>query len=152
VSDADLPPASGPDSRAGSGIATAAALVAVLLLAIVIGVISSLYATQLVRFGPIHISVGAVIAGGFDLLGGLLAAYLLELKDAALVPGLGWFLGLAVLVFVPTGGGDVLVPGSGDDVYAFLAAGVSGTVLAGALSYWPGRLPALVLRRTTPGA
>lgn len=127
---------------------TVGAVVSILALAFVVGVISSLYATELLYLGPVHLSVGALIAGAFDLAGGLFAGWLLGSRDAILLPGAGWFIGLAVLVFVPTGGGDVLVPGSGDDIYAFLAAGVGGTAIAGLLGYRD-----LLLRpRATPRA
>jgi hypothetical protein len=132
-----------------STLVTLGAVGAIVALSFVVGVISSLYATELVDLGPVHVSVGAVIAGVFDLVGGLLAGWLLTSRDAVLLPGLGWFLGLAVLVFVPASGGDVLVPGSGDDVYAFLAAGVGGTVLAGLIGF---RDALRVGRRATPGA
>jgi hypothetical protein len=128
---------------------TVGAAAGVLVVAALVGVISALYATALVNLGPVHISVGAVIAGGFDLVGGLIASWALTSRDAALLPGLGWFLGLAILVFVPTSGGDVLVPGSGDDIVAFLAAGVGGAVLAGLYSY---RTLFSRLGRATPGA
>lgn len=138
-----------PAGPAESTLVTIGAIAGIVLLAVVVGVISSLYATELVRFGAVHVSVGAVIAGVFDLAGGLAAGWLLTSRDAILLPGLGWFVGLAVLVFVPTGGGDVVVPGSGDDVYAFLVAGVGGTALAGLIGY---RDLLLVGRRATPGA
>ncbi len=133
--DADQPVPNAGQVAVEGRLITAGAVGGVLAVGIVVGVISSAYATELVRFGPLHLSVGALMAGVFALAGGVLASWALTSRDAALLPGIGWFLGLAVLVFVPTGGGDVLVPGSGDDVYAFLTAGVGGAVLAGLVAY-----------------
>jgi hypothetical protein len=109
--------------------------VAVFALAVVVGLLSSFYATALILLGAVHLSIGALIAGAFTLAGGLVVSWALRSRDAALLPGIGWFVGLAILVFSPTSGGDVLVPGSGDDVYAFIAAGAGGAVVAGLYAF-----------------
>jgi hypothetical protein len=111
-------------------VATAASL---LVVGIVTGFIGVLQATTLVRFGALHISVGAVIAGVADFLFGLLAVWGLGSRDASALPGLGWFVAVAVALFGPRPGGDILLPGSGWDVIAFAVAGPVGTVLAGVL-------------------
>jgi hypothetical protein len=108
---------------AGAGVA----LVAVGATSGVLGVIE---ATALVELGPLHLSVGALLAASVNLGFGCLAAWGLGSREAAALPGLGWFATLALLVFGPLPGGDVLVPGTGWDVIAFVVAGSLGTIIA----------------------
>jgi hypothetical protein len=124
-----------PDLRPERPWTKVGAAVGIFALAVVVGLLSSFYATALIFIGALHLSIGALIAGVFTLAGGIAASWALASRDAALLPGIGWFVGLAVLVFSPTGVGEVIVPGSGDDVYAFVAAGVVGAVLAGCYAF-----------------
>ena len=75
--------------------------------------------------------VGAVIAGVANCLFGPLAVWGLGSRDASALPGLGRFVAVAVALFGPRPGGDILLPGSGWDVIAFAIAGPVGSVLAG---------------------
>jgi hypothetical protein len=112
-------------------LVTVAAAVSLVILGIVSGFVGVLQATSLVRFGAVHISVGAVICGVANFLFGLLAVWGLGSRDASALPGLGWFIAVAVALFGPRPGGDILLPGSGWDVIAFAVAGPIGAVLAG---------------------
>jgi hypothetical protein len=109
---------------------TAAAAVSLVVVGIVTGFIGVLEATRLVQFGAVHISVGAVICGVANFAFGLLAVWGLGSRDASALPGLGWFVAVAVALFGPRPGGDILLPGSGWDVISFAVAGPIGAVLA----------------------
>jgi hypothetical protein len=52
-------------------------------------------------------------------------------RDAATLPGLGWFLAVLGLLFLPHPGGDIVLPGSGGDAIGFLVAGILGVIAAG---------------------
>jgi hypothetical protein len=130
----DIEPAEPPQVPERRQVVVAAGI-AVFTLAVVVGLLSSFYATALVTLGAVHLSIGALMAGAFTFAGGIAAGWALTSRDAVLLPGIGWFVGLAILVFSPTGVGEVIVPGSGDDVYAFVAAGVGGAVLAGIYAF-----------------
>ena len=112
-------------------LVTAAAAVSLVVVGIVTGWIGVLEATALVRLGAVHISVGAVISGVANCAFGLLAVWGLGGRDAAALPGLGWFAAVAVALFGPRPGGDILLPGSGGDVISFAVAGPIGAALAG---------------------
>ena len=114
-------------------LVTAAAAVSLVVVGIVSGFIGVMQATTLVRLGAVHVSVGAVIVGVANLLFGLLAVWGLGSRDASALPGLGWFIAVAVALFGPRPGGDTLLPGSGWDVISFAIAGPVGAVLAGVL-------------------
>jgi hypothetical protein len=111
-------------------LVTAAAAVSLVVVGLVTGLIGVLQATALVRLGAVHLSVGAVIAGVANFAFGLLAVWGLGSRDAAALPALGWFGTLAVVLFGPRPGGDILLPGSGWDVISFVVAGAVGAVLA----------------------
>lgn len=123
------PPESPVTSRFRGRVAAGAgaALVAVGALS---GVLGAIEATALLQLGPLHLSVGALLAGAVNLGFGWLAAWGLGSREAAALPGLGWFGALSLLVFGPVPGGDILVPGTGWDVIAFVAAGSLGTITA----------------------
>lgn len=112
-------------------LVTAAAAVSLVVAGIVSGLVGLLQATTLVRLGAVHISVGAVIVGVANCLLGLLAVWGLGSRDASALPGLGWFVAVAVALFGPRPGGDILLPGSGWDVISFATAGPVGAVVAG---------------------
>jgi hypothetical protein len=112
-------------------LVTVAAAVSLVVVGVVTGFVGVLQATALVRFGPAHLSVGAVIVGVANFLFGLLAVWGLGSRDASALPGLGWFIAVAVALFGPRPGGDILLPGSGWDVISFAIAGPVGAVLAG---------------------
>ncbi|HEY3925810.1 MAG TPA: hypothetical protein VGL75_14700 [Acidothermaceae bacterium] len=114
-------------------LVTAAAAVSLVVLGIVTGFIGVMQATALVELGAVHLSVGAVIVGVADFLFGLLAVWGLDSRDASALPGLGWFIAVAIALFGPRPGGDILLPGAGWDVISFAIAGPVGTVLAGVL-------------------
>jgi hypothetical protein len=114
-------------------LVTAAAAVALVVVGIVAGFIGLIEATALVRFGALHICVGAVIAAVANCGFGLLAVWGLSSREAAALPALGWFVMLALALFGPRPGGDILLPGSGWDVISFVIAGALGAALAGAL-------------------
>jgi hypothetical protein len=118
----------------GRGVlVTAAAAVALVVVGIVAGFIGLIEATALIRFGPVHLSVGALISGAANFAVGLLAVWGLSSREAAALPALGWFVMLAVALFGPLPGGDILLPGSGWDVVSFVIAGAVGAALAGGL-------------------
>ena len=112
---------------------TVAAAVALVVLGIVAGWIGLIEATALVRFGPVHISVGAVVSAVSNFSAGLLAVWGLRNREAAALPALGWFVVLAAALFGPRPGGDILLPGSGWDVISFVVAGALAAALAAAL-------------------
>jgi hypothetical protein len=115
-------------------LVTVAAAVTLVVVGIVAGYIGILEATALIRLGPVHISVGAVISGVINCAVGLLAVWGLGSRDAAALPALGWFAMLALALFGPRPGGDILLPGSGWDVISFVIAGAVGAALAAALA------------------
>jgi hypothetical protein len=115
-------------------LVTAAAAVSLVVVGVIAGFISVVEATALVRFGPVHISIGAVIAGAANCAIGLLAVWGLGSREAAALPALGWFVMVAVALFGPLPGGDILIPGSGWDVISFAIAGAAGAALAGGLA------------------
>ena len=115
-------------------LVTAAAAVSLVVVGIVAGFIGIIEATALVRLGPVHISIGAVISGVANCAIGLLAVWGLGSREAAALPALGWFLMVAVALFGPLPGGDILIPGSGWDVISFAVAGAAGAALAGGLA------------------
>jgi hypothetical protein len=114
-------------------LVTAAAAVALVVVGVLSGFIGILEATALVRLGAVHISVGALISGVANGALGLLAVWGLGSREAAALPALGWFVMLAVALFGPLPGGDILLPGSGWDVVSFVVAGAVGAALAGGL-------------------
>jgi hypothetical protein len=128
-------------------LVTAAAAVSLVVVGLVTGLIGVLEATALVRLGAVHLSVGAVIAGVANCAFGLLAVWGLGSRDAAALPALGWFGALAVVLFGPRPGGDILLPGSGWDVISFVVAGAVGGVLAAAFG---GRLTSPSTSAETP--
>ena len=115
-------------------LVTAAAAVALVVVGIVAGFIGLIEATALIRLGPVHISVGALISGIANCAIGLLAVWGLDSREAAALPALGWFVMVAVALFGPLPGGDILLPGSGWDVVSFVVAGAVGAALAGGLA------------------
>jgi hypothetical protein len=115
-------------------LVTAAAAVALVVVGFVAGFIGLIEATALIRLGAVHISVGAVISGVANCAVGVLAVWGLGSREAAALPALGWFVMVAVALFGPLPGGDILLPGSGWDVVSFLVAGAVGAALAGALA------------------
>ncbi|HZV27296.1 MAG TPA: hypothetical protein VFG00_13505 [Acidothermaceae bacterium] len=112
-------------------LVTVAAAVSLVVVGIVTGFIGVMQATTLVKLGAVHLCVGAVIAGVANCLFGLLAVWGLGSRDASALPALGWFVAVAVALFGPRPGGDILLPGSGWDVISFAVAGPVGAVLAG---------------------
>jgi hypothetical protein len=112
---------------------TGAAAVSLVVVGIVTGFIGVLQATTLIRLGALHISVGAVVVCVANCAFGLLAVWGLGSRDASALPALGWFVAVAVALFGPRPGGDILLPGSGWDVISFAVAGPVGTVLAAVL-------------------
>ena len=115
-------------------LVTAAAAVALVVVGILAGFIGLIEATALIRLGPVHISVGALISGIANCAIGLLAVWGLDSREAAALPALGWFVMVAVALFGPLPGGDILLPGSGWDVVSFVVAGAVGAALAGGLA------------------
>ncbi|HEY5049349.1 MAG TPA: hypothetical protein VII50_00495, partial [Acidothermaceae bacterium] len=77
-------------------LVTAAAAVSLVVVGVVAGFIGIIEATALVRLGPVHISVGAVISGVANCALGLLAVWGLGSREAAALPALGWFVMVAV--------------------------------------------------------
>lgn len=116
-------PSSSPALRRG-------ALVALLLLGAVVGLFSGLQATRLWDVGSLHLSAGALAAVAANTLFGALGAWGLRSRDAAFIPGIGWFLVVLALLFLPHPGGDIVVPGSGGDAIAFIVAGFVGAGVA----------------------
>jgi hypothetical protein len=110
------------------------AFVALGLLGAVTGVFTGLQATRLWMLGPLHLSVGAIVALVLNVFGGLAGAWALRLRDAAWPHGVGWFVGVLALIFAPRPGGDVLIPGSGWPAIAFVLAGFGGAVVARVLA------------------
>jgi hypothetical protein len=108
--------------------------VALVVVGILAGFIGLIEATALIRLGPVHISVGALISGVANCAIGLLAVWGLDSREAAALPALGWFVMVAVALFGPLPGGDILLPGSGWDVVSFVVAGAVGAALAGGLA------------------
>jgi len=97
---------------------------------IVVGLFTGLQATRLLLLGPVHISVGALAALVLNVGLGVLAAWALQSRDAAFMPGVGWFVAVLGLLFLPHPGGDIVLPGSGADAIAFLLLGIAGVILA----------------------
>jgi hypothetical protein len=101
---------------------------------VVVGVFSSFQATRLILLGPVHISVGGVAAlalnGGF----GVLSGWALQSRDAVFAPGVGWFVAVLAVLFLPHPGGDIVLPGAGADAIAFLLMGVVGVIAAAVLT------------------
>jgi hypothetical protein len=121
-------------NRRGNGraaLVTAATAVSLVVLGTVTGFIGVMQATALIKFGAVHLSFGAVIVGVANFLFGLLAVWGLDSRDASALPGLGWFIAVAIALYGPRPGGDILLPGSGWDVISFAIAGPVGAVLAG---------------------
>jgi hypothetical protein len=118
-------------SNGRGALMTVATAVSLVVVGIVTGFVGVLQATTLVRLGAVHISVGAVLVCVANCLFGLLAVWGLGSRDASALPGLGWFVAVAVALFGPRPGGDILLPGSGWDVISFAIAGPVGTVVAG---------------------
>jgi hypothetical protein len=114
-------------------LVTAAAAVSLVVVGSVAGFIGIIEATALLRLGVVHISVGAVISGVANCAIGLLAVWGLGSREAAALPALGWFVMVAVAIFGPLPGGDILLPGSGWDVISFAIAGAAGAAVAGGL-------------------
>jgi hypothetical protein len=106
------------------------AIVSLAVLGGVVGLFSGLQATRDMRWGALHVSVGAVAALGLNAISGLLGALGLRARGAAWAPGVGWFVVVLGLLFGPHPGGDILVPGAGGDAIAFLLLGIAGAVLA----------------------
>lgn len=114
-------------------LVTAAAAVALVVVGFVAGFIGLIEATALIRLGPVHISVGALISGVANCAVGLLAVWGLGSREAAALPALGWFAMVALAIFGPLPGGDILLPGSGWDVVSFVTAGALGAAVAAGL-------------------
>jgi len=100
------------------------------VLGLVVGVFTGFQATWLLYWGPLHVSVGGFAALVLNVLFGGLAAWGLTSREAALMPGIGWFIAVLGLLFLPHPGGDIVLPGSGGDAIAFLLLGIAGTILA----------------------
>jgi hypothetical protein len=115
-------------------LVTAAAAVSLGIAGVVAGFIGLIEATALIRLGPVHVSLGAVISGVANCAIGLLAVWGLGSREAAALPALGWFVMVAIAVFGPLPGGDILLPGSGWDVVSFAVAGPAGAALAAGLA------------------
>jgi len=107
------------------------AIIALLVLGAVVGLFSGLQATRLWDLGALHLSVGGLAALVANALFGALGACGLRSRDVAFVPGIGWFLVVLGLLFLPHPGGDIVVPGSGGDAIGFVVLGFVGTGLAG---------------------
>ena len=117
-------------SRAGYRFA----LLALGVLGAVVGIFTGLQATRTMPVGPVRVSVGAVAALVLTVGLGTLATVALRSRDAAYAPGAGWFVAVLGLLFAPHPGGDVVLPGDGGDVVAFLLLGIVGTVAAGIIA------------------
>jgi hypothetical protein len=103
---------------------------ALVLLGAVVGLFSALQATRLWHLDALHLSVGGLAALVANSAFGAFGAWGLRSRDAAVAPGVGWFLVVLALLFLPHPGGDILLPGSGGDVIGFLGLGFAGTGLA----------------------
>ncbi len=121
-------------------LVTAAAAVALVVVGIVAGFIGLIEATALLRFGPVHISIGAAISVVANCAIGLLAVWGLGSREAAALPALGWFAMVAVALFGPLPGGDILLPGSGLGRRVVRRRG-SSRGRAGGRAGWPGPCP-----------
>ena len=105
-------------------------MLAIGLVGVVVGLFTALQATRLLLLGPVHLSVGAVAALVLNAAFGVLAAWALRSRDAAFMPGVGWFVAVLAVLFLPHPGGDVVLPGSGADAITFLLLGVVGVIVA----------------------
>ena len=123
------------------------AFIALLVLGGVAGLFSGLQATRLWQLGAVHLSVGGLIAVVANAGFGVFAAWGLGSRDAALVPGVGWFLAVLGLLFLPHPGGDIVVPESGWDSIAFLVLGFAGIALAAIVA---GRIVPRAVRPASP--
>ncbi|HET9186814.1 MAG TPA: hypothetical protein VFN80_02585 [Acidothermaceae bacterium] len=106
------------------------AMLAIGVVGVVVGFFTGLQATRLLLLGPVHVSVGAVAALALNAGFGVLAAWALRSRDAAFMPGVGWFVAVLAVLFLPHPGGDIVLPGSGADAIAFLLLGVVGVIVA----------------------
>lgn len=97
---------------------------------VVVGFFTALQATRLLLLGPVHVSVGAIAALVLNAGFGVLAGWALQSRDAAFVPGAGWFVAVLAVLFLPHPGGDIVLPGAGADAIGFLLLGVVGVVVA----------------------
>ncbi len=106
------------------------AMLSIVVVGVVVGLFSGLQATRLLLLGPVHITVGGAAALALNAGFGVVAAWALRSRDAALMPGVGWFVAVLGLLFLPHPGGDIVLPGSGADAIAFLLLGVAGVIVA----------------------
>ncbi len=104
------------------------ALAMLFVLGLVVGLFTALQATRLVLFGPLHVSVGGVAALVVNAGLGAGAAWALRSRDAALLPGAGWFVAVLALLMLPRPGGDVVLPDGGGAVIAFMLLGIVGAI------------------------
>jgi len=93
------------------------------LLGLVTGLLTAVQATRVVDGVP----VGALAAFGANFGGGVLIGWGLRAREAAALPAFGWLLAVFLLIALPRPGGDVLLPGSGAPVVAFLLGGIAGS-------------------------
>jgi hypothetical protein len=126
-------------------------LVMLVIIGGVVGLFTGVQVTRLWELGPVHISAGALTALVANAALGVVAAWALQSRDAAFLPGVGWFLVVLGLLFLPHPGGDIMLPGSGGDVLAFIVLGFAGTFAAGFVG--SGLVVAAAARpsRPTPG-
>ena len=110
------------------------ALAAIFVLGLLLGLFTALQATRLLLLGPVHISVGGLAALVLNGAVGVAAAWGLQSREVALLPGVGWFVATLALFFLPHPGGDVMLPQSGGAVIAFLILGVLGAFAAAAIA------------------
>lgn len=106
------------------------ALAAIFVLGLLLGLFTALQATRLLLLGPLHISVGGVAALALNGATGVAAAWGMQSREVALLPGAGWFLAVLALFFLPHPGGDLVLPQGGGAITAFLILGVVGAVVA----------------------
>ena len=123
-----------PAPRSPSRLLGRAAIMVLAGLGGVVGLFGGLQVTRVLAWGPLHVSVGAIAAFVANAGFGALGAWGLRSRDAALAPGVGWFLVTLGLLFLPHPGGDIVVPQSGGDAIAFLVLGFAGIGLAGYLA------------------
>jgi hypothetical protein len=97
----------------------------------VVGFFTGLQATRTWELGAVHLSIGALAALFANVLFGIAAAWALQSRDAAFLPGIGWFLAVLGLLFLPHPGGDIMLPGAGGDAIAFIVLGFIGAFAAG---------------------